>query len=292
MFKLWIEAARPKTLSAAFAPVLMATILAYSEGVFHLWSAIAALFGAFFIQIGTNFANDYFDYKKGGDISERIGPQRLTHRGLVTPNAMKKAMLLSFALAFIIGIYLVSRGGWPIVFLGLSSLLLGVIYTGGPFPLAYHGLGDIFAFLFFGPIATWGTYYVQALEHSNLALAFGAAQGLFSVALLSINNLRDIDEDRKTGKNTLIARFGATFGETEYLASISLALVSPLLFLLIFQHDHYVSLIGMLTFFLFVMPIKRILSYSDSRELLEVLPMTARIQLVFTLLFSLGWLIT
>ncbi len=154
--KLWLLAARPKTLPAAIAPVLIGTAMAYGDGAAVVLPALAALFGAIMIQIGTNLANDYYDFIKGADTAERIGPMRLTQAGLISPGAMKRAAFVVFGLAVLAGCYLVWRGGWPIVAIGLSSVLFGVLYTGGPFPLGYHGLGELFVLIFFGPVAVGG----------------------------------------------------------------------------------------------------------------------------------------
>jgi 1,4-dihydroxy-2-naphthoate octaprenyltransferase len=166
----WILAARPKTLPAAAAPVVVGTAVALSEGVFSPGPALAALLGALLIQIATNFANDVFDYKKGADTGQRLGPLRVTQAGLLTPAQVMAGMWLTFGLAVLVGVYLVWVGGWPIVVIGLLSILSGMAYTGGPFPLGYNGLGDLFVFIFFGLVAVGGTYYVQALTLSPAAI--------------------------------------------------------------------------------------------------------------------------
>ena len=162
--KIWLEAARPKTLWASIAPVVMGTALAYGDDKFDWLIAVATIVSSMAIQIATNFANDYFDHFKGADTSERLGPVRATAAGLVSPATMKFAFIATFALAFVVGMYLVYHGGWPILLIGVFSILFGILYTGGPFPLAYNGLGDIFVLFFFGPVAVGGTYYLQALS--------------------------------------------------------------------------------------------------------------------------------
>ncbi len=281
-------AARPRTLVAAFSPVVLGTVIAAGEGYLHWPSALAALLGGLLIQIGTNFANDYFDYVKGADQASRVGPTRVTQAGLVDPVQMRIAITLVFTLAFLIGIYLVSRGGWPVVIIGLVSLLLGILYTGGPFPLAYYGLSDMPAFLFFGPIAAATTYYVQALKWSDLSILVGCAAGFFSLAFLSINNLRDIEEDRKAGKRTLVALLGQRFGQWQYITSITLATLSPLPVLMVERERIYV-LIAALTFFMAIFAIRKTLNYRDPRELIVLLGMTAKLQWVFTVAFGIGW---
>jgi len=200
--KTWVLAGRPKTLPAALVPVIMGTAMAYGDGVYHIPAALAALLGALLIQIGTNFVNDYADFKKGTDNGERIGPLRVTQAGLVTPTQMKFAIALVFFLTVLAGLYLVYRGGWPVVIIGVLSIVSGALYTAGPYPLGYLGLGDIFVLIFFGPVALAGTYYVQALTINWIVILAGLAPGLLSVAILTVNNLRDIDGDKSREKNT------------------------------------------------------------------------------------------
>ena len=175
--EIWILAARPKTLWAAIAPVIIGTAIAYDSGAAAWLPALAALFGAVAIQIGTNLANDYFDYTKGTDAGNRLGPLRVTQAGLVKPKTMKLATVVAFLLASVAGAYLVWRGGWPILIIGVLSILSGVFYTAGPYPLGYNGLGDIFVLIFFGPVAVGGTYYVQTLSIDWTVLVAGLAPG-------------------------------------------------------------------------------------------------------------------
>jgi len=287
--RVWLSAARPKTLSAAIAPVIIGTSMAFYDGGFHLLSAIAALAGAVMIQIGTNFANDYFDFKKGADRSDRIGPTRATTSGLVTPEAMKNATIIAFSIAFFIGVYLVLRGGWPIVIIGLLSILFGVFYTGGPKPIGYIGLGDLFVFIFFGPVAVGGTYFVQALDINQTVILAGIAPGLFSVAILTINNLRDIESDRISGKKTLAVRFGITFSKYEYLLSVVVGSMIPL-YLFLLSGEHPYSMFGCLVLFLAIPSIKTI--YTSSGEILnKTLASTGLLLFLYSLNFSIGWLL-
>ncbi|RMF56518.1 MAG: 1,4-dihydroxy-2-naphthoate octaprenyltransferase, partial [Calditrichaeota bacterium] len=198
-WKVWLMASRPRTLGAAIAPVLMGLSMAYADMGLHMPSAIATLICALLIQIGTNFANDYYDFVQGADTGERLGPTRATQAGLVTPQAMKKAFIMVFSVAFLIGLYLIWRGGWPIFLIGVLSILFGILYTGGPYPLGYNGLADIFVLIFFGPVAVGGTYYLQTLQINGLVLIAGLAPGLISTALLTVNNLRDVITDRQAG---------------------------------------------------------------------------------------------
>ncbi len=287
---LWIQAARPWTLGVAISPVLLGTIIALTEGGIRPFAALAALFGAIFIQIGTNLANDYFDFKKGADSTSRIGPQRVTQAGLIAPQTVRNGFLICFGLAFLLGIYLVYLGGWPIVTIGLISLVLGIIYTGGPFPLAYHGLAELPAFLFFGPIACATTTYVQTGTWNIFAIIAGVSAGFFSLALLSINNLRDYQEDRKVGKQTLIAIFGRGFGVFEYNVSILAATLFPLILMFVAGGHSMVGIVS-LTVFMALHAIRITHKHKEPVELLAVLKMTAKLQAIFTLIFMISWVL-
>lgn len=221
--RMWFEAARPKTLPVAVAPVLLGAAIARVEGGFDLLPALAALFGALFIQIGTNFANDYFDAKKGADTEERLGPVRATAAGLVSPEAMKRAFILAFLAVLPFGAYLVWHAGWPLVAIGAASIVSGILYTGGPYPLAYLGIADVFVLVFFGPVAVAGTHFVQTLQFSRTAAIAGLFPGLLSMAILAVNNLRDVDTDKKANKKTPAVRFGPGFAKAEYVVCITLA---------------------------------------------------------------------
>ncbi|MGI9628415.1 MAG: 1,4-dihydroxy-2-naphthoate polyprenyltransferase [Longimicrobiales bacterium] len=223
----WVLAIRPKTLPAAAAPVIAATGLAAASSRFNALPALAALLGALLIQVATNLANDYFDHVKGGDSESRVGPIRVTQSGMLPAASVRSAMWLFLALAFLVGIYLVWVGGWPIVVIGLLSLLCAVIYTGGPFPLAYHGLGDVFVFVFFGLVAVGGTYYVQALSVTPSAVLVGVGLGAFSTAILVVNNLRDRETDAAAGKRTLAVRIGDRATVLEYVACLFIAALVP-----------------------------------------------------------------
>ncbi len=287
---IWIWAARPKTLFAAIAPVIMGTAMAVASGGFHLWSALAALVGAVLIQIGTNYANDYYDYTKGADEGERLGPLRVTQAGLVTPSAMRTATAVVFGAALLLGVYLVYRGGWPIVVIGLFSILFGILYTAGPYPIGYNGLGEIFVLVFFGPVAVGGTYYVQTLSIDWTVIAAGLSPGLFSVAILAVNNLRDIEGDRRAKKRTLAARFGRTFGRTEYLLSVLIgSLIPTVLWLLA---DASVWVLMTLAVPLVAIPtFSAVYATTDGPRLNDVLATTGKLLLLFAVLFSVGWIL-
>ena len=287
---IWWEAARPKTLPAAAAPVIMGTAMAFHDGFVFLPAALAALAGALLIQIGTNLANDYFDYLKGADNKERLGPTRATQAGLVSPGTMKWAFILTFALAFVVGLYLIFRGGWPILFIGLASILFGILYTGGPYPLGYNGLGDIFVLIFFGPVAVGGTYYVQALEINHVVLLAGLAPGLISTAILTVNNLRDINTDASAGKRTLVVRFGAGFAKKEYILSISAACLLPLLLIYLTRENFY-SVLTLFALIPAVPGIKTVLGNEHGAALNKTLADTGKMLFVYSIIFSVGWII-
>lgn len=288
-WEIWIDASRPKTLPAAMAPVIMGTALAYGDGRFHFLYAFIAFICALLIQIGTNFANDYYDYLKGADTEERTGPVRATAAGLVTPNQMKLAFILTFGITFLLGLILVWRGGWPILLIGIFSILSGILYTGGPYPLGYNGWGDIFVLIFFGPVAVGGTYYVQALSLPDYVLWIGLAPGLISTAILTVNNLRDYETDLKSGKKTLAVRLGESFARIEYVFSILLAVILPIAIALrIKAHFEVILLLGILfpAYKLF----KKIY-HEHGPALNEVLASTGKLLFMYSLLFTFGWLL-
>jgi len=239
--RAWVLAARPQTLPAAAAPVVVGAGLAWHDGVFALLPTLAAFVGAALIQIGTNFANDYYDAIQGADTEAREGFTRVTQSGLIAPNRVKQAMYLTFAAAIGIGSYLVYVGGLPILVIGLLSVLSGIAYTGGPYPLGYHGLGDLFVLVFFGVIAVMGTYYVQATAvladplsttlppETVTWVAFLASLPVaaLSTNILVVNNIRDREEDATTGKRTLAVRFGYRFSRLQFGGLAGLAYAVP-----------------------------------------------------------------
>ncbi len=224
----WVAAARPRTLTAAVAPVAVGTACAHAAGGVAWGPALAALAGAGLIQIGTNFANDVFDAEKGADTPDRKGPLRAVAAGLISAAAMRVAMLATFAAAMAVGVYLVVVGGWPVVAIGLASVLSGIAYTGGPFPLGYHGLGDVFVMLFFGFVAVCGTAFVQLGHVPALAWWLSVPVGAVATAVLVVNNLRDRDTDTRAGKRTLAVRFGRGFALAEYALLLLVAHAVPL----------------------------------------------------------------
>jgi 1,4-dihydroxy-2-naphthoate octaprenyltransferase len=287
---VWLLAARPKTLPAGIVPVLVAGVIAYGDGGFHLLSLLAALFGSIMIQIGTNYANDLFDYKKQTDTSERIGPMRVTQAELATPRQTAIATVIVFALAFLAGIYLVSRGGWPVVIIGLSSILCGVLYTAGPLALGYIGIADIFVLFFFGPVALGGTYYVQTLEISWPIIIAGLPFGMISVAILVVNNLRDINTDQKGGKRTLAVRYGRTFARNQYLIMLLGAALIPIAMTISGHAGTFLPLAALYLIFAFS-PIRIVFTITDGETLNHTLAATGRLLIIYGILFSIGWLL-
>ncbi len=279
--KDWILAARLRTLPAAIAPVLLGWSICEQK---HTLAAIAALLGAILIQIATNFANDYFDFINGADTEDRIGPTRATQAGLITPKQMKWAFIFTFALTLPIIGYLTIRGGMPIIWIGAASIASGILYTGGPKPLGYMGLGDIFVFVFFGPIAVAGTDYVQSLTWSTNGLVLGAACGLLSTAILVVNNLRDRETDAVVGKNTLAVRFGETFVRVEY----SLCFILTLAIIGYFGLQRPWAWIAILAL-LPGIPLQKSMWTENGRALDPNLGKTAKILVLFSILFSIGW---
>ena len=285
----WLLAARPKTLPAAASPTIVGTAVAINAGVFRPWPALAALLGALLIQVGTNLANDVFDYKRGADAVGRLGPLRVTQAGLLTPAQVMVGMGVTFGLAALIGVYLTWVGGWPILLVGVLSLASGIAYTGGPFPLGYNGLGDVFVFIFFGLVAVCGTYYVQAGSVSVAAFWASVSMGALTTAILVVNNLRDIDTDRAVGKHTLAVRLGARGARVEYVLLLGVAYLLPLLTWLAGATSPW-TLMTWLSLFL-VGPLLRLILRSKGRILNQALAETARLELVYSLLFSLGLIV-
>ena len=218
--RIWVMAARPRTLPAAISPVLVGTSLAGSEGTFRPLAFVAALIGSVFIQIGTNLSNDYSDARRGADTEERLGPVRVTAGGLVPPRKVLVATWLAFGIAVAAGAYLIAIAGWQLLVVGIASIAAGVLYTGGPRPYGYEGLGELFVFGFFGIVAVAGSYYVQVEHLRGLAFTLAVPVGLLAAAILMVNNIRDIDTDRRAGKRTLAVRLGRRRARRLFAAAI------------------------------------------------------------------------
>lgn len=287
--RLWMLAIRPRTLPAAVSPVLVGTAAAAAEHAFHLLPALAALAGALLLQIGVNLANDYFDFVRGVDTTERLGPVRVTQSGLIPPGRVLAGMILAFLLAAGAGLYLIFTAGWPILAVGCASILAAVLYSGGPYPLASHGLGDAFSFFFFGPVAVCGTYYVQALDVSFLCWMLSLSVGFLVAAILVVNNLRDIPTDSRVGKRTLAVILGPERSRVEFVLLWALAYG----LLVILWLAGRLSPWGFLPFLTLPMTasLARSLWMLSGPSLNAALARTARLTLAFSLLLSAGLVI-
>lgn len=288
-FRIWLDAARPRTLPAAVAPVLVGTALAWHERS-QVWpAALACLVFALLVQIGTNFANDYYDCIKGADTEERVGPRRAVASGYVSPEVMKSAMYAVFLLAFVTGLTLLKYGGWPLLVVGVGSILCGIAYTGGPYPLGYNGLGDIFVFLFFGLVAVCATFFVQAGYVSVEALLCATGIGLLAANILVVNNYRDEETDRKAGKKTLVVRFGKRFARVQFGVSLFVALTLP--FHLLRLGYKPVVLLPVLLAPLAWRDAKTLATAKTPEELIGLLGATGRLLALYAILLSAGVLV-
>lgn len=285
--KAWVAAARPATLLAAAAPVLVGSAVARLEGGFDLYPALAALVGAALLQIGCNFANDVFDFESGADNESRLGPARAVQSGWVSPGAMRRAMWLVFAMATAVGAYLTAHAGWPVIAIGVASILAAIAYTGGPFPLGYHGLGDIFVILFFGFVAVGGTTFVQTASVPEAALWLGWPVGALAASILVVNNTRDRGTDAVAGKRTLAVRFGPRFAIWEYaILSVTAHLTSALL---VAAHIlPALALLGLASLPVSLVCLVRLVRAPRPRDLNPLLGASARVLLLHSVLVSAG----
>lgn len=289
--QLWLLALRPKTLPAAVAPVMVGTALAYAEKEFALLPATAALSVALLLQIGVNLANDYFDFKKGVDTDERLGPVRVTQSGLIAPERVKSAMVLIFLLTPVPGLYLIARCGWPAVIIGGASIVTALAYSGGPYPLASNALGDLFVFVFFGLVAVCGTFYVQTLKLTPMVFLMGVVEGLLITAILVINNLRDIQTDRRTGKHTLAVLIGEQATRAEYALLLGVAYTIPLLYWFC-NLGRVWMLLPLASLPLALKQIRLVWQKPGGPILNRVLAATAMLALFFSLLLSIGMILS
>lgn len=279
-------AARPKTLPAAAAPVIVGAAVAWHAGAFQPAPALAALLAALLLQIGANYANDVYDFKKGADTHTRLGPTRVTQAGLLTPAQVIIWMWVWFGLAALLGVYLILVAGWPILLIGVCSIAAAIAYTAGPYPLGYNGLGEVFVFIFFGLAAVGGTEYVQALRLSPLGLWCAIPMGLLASAILCVNNLRDLETDRATGKRTLAVFFGERGAQVEYSAILAIAYLLPVAIWISGQASAWV-LLSWLTLPMAVRLVK--MMYTQRGTVLNrALAGTGQLELFFGLLLSLG----
>ena len=287
----WLLAARPKTLPAAVAPVIVGSAMAYAHQRFVLLPAMAALAVALLLQVGVNLANDYFDYTQGVDTEDRLGPARVTQSGLISPGRVKFSMTMVFVLSLLPGLYLISIGSWPVAAIGAASIIAALAYSGGPYPLASHGLGDLFVFIFFGLVAVSGTYYVQALHITPMVVLMGIIVGLLITAILVVNNLRDIQTDRKTGKRTLAVVIGVKGTRAEYTILLAGGYAIPVFIWLGGFASAWV-LLPLASLPLAFLQIRLIRQPSDGPALNDLLAKTARLSFFFSVLLAIGLILS
>jgi 1,4-dihydroxy-2-naphthoate octaprenyltransferase len=281
--RVWVIGARPRTLPASTVPVVVGTAVAAAEGHVIWWRAAAALVVALALQIATNYANDYSDGVRGTD-AVRVGPIRLVASGLASPASVKRAAVTAFAVAAAGGLALAAAAGWWLLLVGAACIAAGWLYTGGPRPYGYLGLGELFVFVFFGLVATAGTAYVQLERLTGLALAAGVAVGLLAVALLVVNNLRDIPGDAASGKRTLAVRVGAPATRNLYAT----VMLTPFAVAAAMAVSRPGSLLALLALPLAIGPVRQVMAGAAGKDLIPVLGATARTQLVFGVLLAIG----
>jgi 1,4-dihydroxy-2-naphthoate polyprenyltransferase len=283
-FESWILASRPKTLLAAFVPVMVGSSIALNEKKFVLVYACIALICSVLIQTGTNFVNDLYDFISGADNEKRKGPKRVLASGLISAEEMRIGIFLVFGLAFLLGLYLVYARGILVLIIGVASILAAIAYTTGPFPLAYKGLGDVFVFMFFGVVGTVGTFYVHTKEISLLSFLVSIPVGSLITNILVVNNLRDIEEDKAAGKNTLAVRMGKTFTKYQFLFLILISFFIPAILFFFYNYSAIIFLPYL------TIPIAYKITYmlftTDGQSLNKTLEMTAKLSALFGLLFS------
>ena len=289
--RLWAVAARPRTLPAAVAPVLVGTALAGSEDEFRPLAFAAALVGSVFIQIGTNLSNDYSDARRGADTDDRLGPVRVTAGGLMPPRQVLVGTYVAFGIAVAAGAYLAAVAGWELLVVGAASILAGVLYTGGPRPYGYEGLGELFVFLFFGVVAVTGSYFVQTEELRWEAFALAVPVGLLAAAILVVNNVRDVETDRRAGKRTLAVKLGRERARRLYAAMVALAFGTPVVIWLAGGLSAWV-LLALAALPLVPPLVRTVATRTDGPALNSALARTGALLAVFSLLLAIGVLLS
>ena len=283
----WILASRPRTLTAAITPVVVGTALAVRAHAFNAPLALAALISAILIQIGANFANDLYDFKKGADTPDRLGPTRVTSAGLLSPRSVEIAMWLTFALSAVGGLFLIYAGGWPVLIIGLASILAAIVYTGGPVPLGYIGLGDLLVLIFFGLVAVGGTYYVQAQALAPEVIFAALAIGALATNILVVNNVRDAATDKIAGKRTLAVLLGRNAARAEYALLLIFAYATPFVLWLAFNMGPWV-LLALLSLPVAVRLARVVFTADDGPSLNRTLAGTAQLLAIYGALLALG----
>ena len=289
--RLWVVAARPRTLPAAVAPVLVGTALAGYEDVFHSARFVCALIASVFIQIGTNLANDYSDARRGADTEDRLGPVQVTAGGLMPPRRVLVGTWTAFGIAVAAGLYLAAVAGWALLLVGVASIAAGVLYTGGPRPYGYEGFGELFVFLFFGLVAVVGSYYVQTEKLRWEAFALAVPIGLLAAAILVVNNLRDIDTDRRAGKRTLAVRLGRLRTRRIYASMIAVTFLAPIVIAAAGGLTWFI-LLPLLSVPLAVPLVRTVGTRSDGPSLNAALAGTGKLLAIYSILLSIGILMS
>ncbi|MEY4941251.1 MAG: hypothetical protein RIQ93_2986 [Verrucomicrobiota bacterium] len=284
--QIWLAAARPRTLPAAISPVLVGSALAWHEGAFDAGAAVLCLTFALLVQIGANFANDYYDFMHGADTAARVGPRRAVAAGWISPPVMRAAMFGVFAAAFVVGLGLVAWGGPWLILIGIASIAGGIAYTGGPWPLGYHGLGDVFVFIFFGVVAVTTTSFVQMGHVSAPAVLASVPIGLLAANILVVNNYRDVETDTVAGKRTLVVRFGRRAARTQFGLSLAIAFVVPVIF---WMRGHGAGiLLPLMLCPLGIAHSRRLKRRETPAELISLLGDTAKLLALYAGLFAAG----
>lgn len=286
----WILAIRPRTLPAAIGPLLIGNMLALQLTQFSWLIAAISMLCAVLLQISVNLANDYFDFKNGIDTAERLGPVRVTQSGMIAPDTVRNAMILCLLAALLVGSYLIWHGGWPIAILAAASILAALCYSGGPFPLASHGLGEVAAFIFFGLVAVVGSYYLQAGETTLTAWLLGSAIGFFNAAIMLVNNTRDITTDTKAGKNTLAVRIGEAQAKVLYQSLLYLPFGIIIAGFLLGALEGWPVLLAGVSLVL-ARNLSKDFRDNSGEALNPILGKTAKLTMIFSALFSAGLVI-
>lgn len=288
--RIWLEAARPRTLPASIAPVVVGAAIGFAEAGWRPLVLAAVLAAALAIQIATNFVNDWGDFQRGADTPDRVGPRRAVAAGLIPARTMFSAAMVLFAVAAVIGLGLIGVGGWPILWIGVASILSGLAYTAGPMPLAYVGLGDLFVFAFFGPVAVLGTEWLMIDRTTEAGWLASLALGALATAILVVNNIRDVEGDARAGKRTLVVRFGRPIGRGFYVLLLLVALLVPLL-LVVLDLAGPPVLLAWLAAPLARAPLQAVFLPNAGAALNEALGATARLHLAFGALLAVGFLL-
>lgn len=288
LFYSWSAAIRYQTLMVVAAPVIIGFAIAYGDGLSHGPSALMALLGALFIQAGTNLANDHYDLKNGVDTEAHVGPVSALRAGLVSRFEVKVGFYICFALAAVCGVLLTMRAGWPVMVIAVASIMSGILYSAGKRPLAALGLGDLWVFVFFGPVAVVGTYFVQTFEWNTAVILAGCGVGFWSMAIIDINNLRDADTDARAGRKTLSVRFGKAFARMEYLFCLLAASVIPVVIYLLTGAHCWIMASSFVVFL--CIPLIHLVFTKDDKALNNALALTSLALFLYAIIFSIGWL--